>query len=46
MSHVRSSLDLSNLMSLETNPHVMNLKDPLKTGEIGLVTKTIIDRIM
>jgi hypothetical protein len=32
--------------SLEMNPHVMSPIDLLKTREIGLVIRTMIDRIM
>ena len=32
--------------SLEMNPHVINPINLLKTGEIGLVIRTMIDRIM
>ncbi len=35
MSRIGSRLGLSNLMSLETNPHATNLTYPHKTGEIG-----------
>ena len=41
---------MNNLMikgeSLEMNFHIMNTIDLLKTGEIGLVTRTMIGRIM
>ena len=46
MSHIGSRLGLNNLTSVETNPHVMNLTDLLKTEGIGLVTRTTIGRIM
>ena len=50
MSHIGKNLGLNNLtilgQSLGMNPHVMNLIDLFKIGEIGLVIRTMIGRIM